>query len=216
MREFLVIASVSLVLMTSCITAAPEIFEGELGEIKWKLTEGVLTIRGTGEMPDFNFGTPPWKSRFYEEKIKLEKIVIADGVTSIGKYAFAGLQNLKMIKIAESVKKIGYASFEYSGLDAIKIPATIDAIDDWAFTKASIQVIVFEGPVASMGKNIFTAYAYVPICCIIEMKCPPFSVRKEFFVDFDKEKSYLYVPQGTKALYETAEGWREFKNIIEK
>ena len=54
--------------------------------------DGTLTISGTGDMPDYRFvydtnhgqTTAPW----YSEREKIKKIVIENGVTSIGQYAF--------------------------------------------------------------------------------------------------------------------------------
>ena len=34
--------------------------------------------------------------------------------------------------------------------------------------------------------------------------------------DYNREGLTLYVPAGTKAKYEATEGWKEFKNIVEK
>ena len=69
--------------------------------LKWKLTsEGVLTITGTGEMTDYsNSDRSPW----YGQNIK--RIIIEDGVSTIGKDAFSLCGNLTSVTIPNSVWK---------------------------------------------------------------------------------------------------------------
>ena len=48
------------------------------------LTGNVLTISGTGAMPNFNMWNVPWQN--YREVIK--SVIIEDGITTIGDWAF--------------------------------------------------------------------------------------------------------------------------------
>ena len=58
--------------------------------LKWKLTaEGVLTITGTGEMQDWNDYSSPW----YENE-SVKQVIIVDGVTTIGDWAFSYCRSL--------------------------------------------------------------------------------------------------------------------------
>lgn len=71
------------------------------GAISWKINGNVLTISGTGDMPDYNdYRTAPWKSYGFS------KVVIEEGVTSIDANAFGfGSCGLKSITIPNSVTK---------------------------------------------------------------------------------------------------------------
>ncbi len=78
-----------------------------------KLREG-LTAReaDTGEMYDYSPSNPaPW---FNEHRDSVKKLVIRDGVISLGTYAFSGLTSLSDISEAfpESLVKIGEKAFE--------------------------------------------------------------------------------------------------------
>ena len=78
-------------------------------DLTWELdTAGVLTISGSGEMSDFELGETPWND--YASSI--QKIVIGEGVTSIGVNAFSGLSNATEAHIPDSVGKINAGAFE--------------------------------------------------------------------------------------------------------
>ena len=74
---------------------------------------GVLTISGTGAMTDFRDpdGTTrpfaPWGGEYYA----IEKVVVEEGCTHIGSYAFYGCRNLTEAQLPDSVTGIGDCAF---------------------------------------------------------------------------------------------------------
>ena len=73
--------------------------------LTWTLTaDGTLTISGTGAMKDYNNDDNP--SPVYNNS-DVKKIVIEDGVTSIGNSAFDSCRNLTSVTIPDSVTSIG-------------------------------------------------------------------------------------------------------------
>ncbi|MBQ9921321.1 MAG: leucine-rich repeat protein, partial [Clostridia bacterium] len=91
---------------------------GKCGEsVNWAFdTEGTLTIGGTGDMYDWNWISSlyaPWES--YSTSIN--NIVISDGVTSIGNFAFTDCINLVNVDISNSVKSIG--SWAFAGCEKL-------------------------------------------------------------------------------------------------
>lgn len=97
---------------------------GECGihgaNILWELdAEGILWIRGSGEM---NNWSAPNQSPWSEYLDQISRIVVAEGVTSVGDYAFCGSSSIIDIQLADSVKSIGeYAFSSCIGLTEIKI-----------------------------------------------------------------------------------------------
>jgi uncharacterized repeat protein (TIGR02543 family) len=98
------------------------IARGTTGSLTWVLcSDGILTIRGKGEMPDYSGkdvmpdyyyeevgrGFPPWKP--YRDFIT--KVVIEDGVNRIGYFAFSNCTGLKTLTIPNTVSFIGYEAF---------------------------------------------------------------------------------------------------------
>ena len=98
-------------------------------------SNGTLTISGTGDMYGvYNFyesNTIPW----YKYKESIKKVIIEDGVTSIGGHAFIRCTELTEIKIPDSVTSIGdYAFSNCKGLTEITIPDSVTSIGNNAFS----------------------------------------------------------------------------------
>ncbi len=80
---------------------------------------GLLTISGTGDMNDYD----DWnnKSPFYYNS-SIKSVVIEDGVTSVGSYAFEYCRSLKSVTIGNSVTSIGDEAFDScSSLTSVNI-----------------------------------------------------------------------------------------------
>lgn len=78
----------------------------------------------------------------------LTSVNIADGVVSVPDYAFYGCKGLTSVTLPQSITKIGWWSFAYSGITKITIPENVSYIDRNAFCCCySLKEIVFEwGP----------------------------------------------------------------------
>ncbi|MBR5246614.1 MAG: leucine-rich repeat domain-containing protein [Clostridia bacterium] len=69
---------------------------------------GALTISGTGAMTAYKYNqAPQWDYL----KSKIKSIVIKDGITAIGDYAFKGYTNLMYVSISDTVTQIGANAF---------------------------------------------------------------------------------------------------------
>ena len=91
-----------------------EIASGTCGangdNLTWVLYDnGKLTISGTGAMAGYSSGSAPW----YSNRSSIKSIVIEDGVTGIGSYAFYYCTSLTSVTIPDSVTSIGSGAFYY-------------------------------------------------------------------------------------------------------
>ena len=84
---------------------------GNCGEnATWVLADSVLTIGGTGAIYDYTASSSaPW----YEYKNGIKSVVIEDGVTKIGNYAFYNCAYITNVTISNSVTIIGDYAFYY-------------------------------------------------------------------------------------------------------
>ncbi len=112
------------------------IASGEWETCTWKLTaDGVLTISGTS-MPDLvqeagqEFQGPPW----YENREQIKAVVIEDGITNVGDYAFAFCLNVESVSIPDGVTTIGEGAFWSNQFESISIPDSVTTIRGSAFS----------------------------------------------------------------------------------
>ncbi len=112
---------------------------GTTGLLTWNISGGSLTISGEGAMPDYGYtggGSPsaPWYP--YEEYIST--VVIENGVTSIGNYAFSSCISLTSITIPDGVTAIGNGAFSgCSALTSITIQNGVTSIGVFTFSGCS-------------------------------------------------------------------------------
>ncbi len=156
-----------LTLLLAMIASTSMLFaqSGTCGNnLTWDLTAGVLTISGTGVMSDYTVLThssslegdeyyttdAPWYG-------KIEQIVISNGVTSIGRDAFAGCTGLTSITIPNSVTSIGREAFAgCSGLTSVTIPNSVTSIESSVFCGCKgLTSITIPNSVTSIGSSAF-------------------------------------------------------------
>ena len=105
-----------LCLMASMIpVTARAATSGTCGEnVTWTLSDdGVLTISGTGPMRDYSWSYGWDSSPFYSTSItsSIKYVILEEGVTSIGTFAFQCCSNLVSVTIPSSVSSIGNGAF---------------------------------------------------------------------------------------------------------
>ena len=174
--------------------------------LTWKLdADGTLTISGTGAMKDYDYNNNP--SPANQKKGSVKKVVIKDGVTSIGKDAFKNCSNLKSITILDSVTSIGdFAFSDCSSLTSITIPDSVTSIGDFAFSGCSsltsitipdsVTSITIPDSVTRIGD---AAFKYCSNLKTISLSCKS-SLKKSDFGDQANLVSYtLHTLKKTEA-----------------
>ena len=161
---------------TGAETVAPPatrtVSNGTCGEnLTWTLDtdSGVLTISGSGAMTDFSENSAPW----YTKRSYIKTVVVEEGVTTLGVYAFRYCTALTSIALPSSLQQINalcfqscktlselclpeglttidYAAFNLSGLTAIHLPATLMSLGEMAFYGCTSlnEITVAEGNTA--------------------------------------------------------------------
>ena len=86
------------------------------------------------------------------------ELVIPDGVTSIGDYAFFGCTSLTSVTIPDSVTSIGSSAFAYcDSLTSVVIPDSVTSIGDCAFSDcSSLTSVTIGDSVESIGSDAFS------------------------------------------------------------
>lgn len=141
--------------------------------------------------------------------------IIPDGVTSIGKWAFYNCTEPTNIIMPESIRDIEeFAFFKCTGLTGIIIPRNTATIGKYAFYQCNrLQSVTIPAGMKSIGDGAF--YDCKEIGNIYSHSKRPASIEERTF-DGIYDIAILYVPTGTKEIYEASPYWCNFTNIIEK
>ena len=169
--------------------AADPIDSGTCGEqATWELyQDGTLYIKGSGAMSDYSvssdandtsFCSAPW---YASHGSGIQTVILEDGITQIGKNAFADCfamhsvsipdsvttigegaftfcGSLESVTIPDGVTKIGSAAFESCGsLKSVTIPSSVTTIGEWAFFGCdSLESVTIPGSVTEIGDRAFS------------------------------------------------------------
>lgn len=122
----------------------------------------------------------------------LASVMIPDNVTSIGGLAFNGDWSLRSIVIPESVTTIGWDAFSWcQSLSSVTIPASVTDIGGATFREC------------------------IGLTSVIVNWENPLSVPEDLFENVPMDQATLYVPEGTKDAYASADVWKDFFKIVE-
>ena len=114
------------------------------GDVTWTLyDDGTLVISGTGAMEDYvsdSTNSYTSSSPFYGMRAQIKSVVVEDGVTHVGNYAFYLCSEITSVKTAGSVKSIGSSAFGGSKwedpmkLSKVTLSEGLETIGSNAFT----------------------------------------------------------------------------------
>lgn len=125
--------------------------------------DGVLTISGNGAMNNFTYkdgdsSDCPWHGVRYA----IKKIVVKEGVTSIGSYAFSFDLSVTDVTLPSSLKTIGNDAFlGCYGLTSVVIPEGVTSVGAYAFEQCSaIKTITVPASATKFGDHAFDTREY--------------------------------------------------------
>ncbi len=145
-------------------------------DVMWVLTsDGTLTISGTGPMEGFRRSRVPWVGK----REQIQKIVIEDGVTTVGSFGFEKCPNLTTVILPDSITRIEQYAFWWCpkltsaeipngvtriyndvfavcGLTDVVIPDSVVRIDDYAFSDCKkMKTLTFGSGLKTLGHCAF-------------------------------------------------------------
>ena len=232
MKQKLFIFLLAVLTGTGTLFAA----SGTCGDnLTWDLTNGTLTISGTGAMTNYSdseSNRAPW----YSSRSSITSVVINAGVTSIGNSAFYGCSSLTSVEIpnsvtsiggnafsdcsrltsvtiGNSVTSIGEAAFSYcSSLTSVTIPNSVTSIGKYAFVYcSSLTSVTIPNSVTSIGDNAF--YQCSSLTSVTNYATTPQTIASNVFRNVDQSACTLNVPAESVAAYQEADVWKDFGTI---
>lgn len=166
-------------------------------EITWEFDKSTatLTIKGSGPMEDFrDHQDAPWAKL----KFDCEKIIVENGVESIGQEAFTGFVFLKSVVLADSVKTLGPRCFSTCMvLESVSFPSSLVEIKDSAFSGCGkLKLLDLPGSLREIGPFAFM------LCSGLEYVILPDGLEElssYAFSECDNLRS-IYLPESVKKL----------------
>ena len=146
-------------------------------------------------------------------------IKVKEGTITISKSAFSGSKTLTAITLPSSITEIGEGAFKNcSNLNSYDIPANarLTTIGKEAFSGCkALTALVIPAKVTEIAARAFyNCTGLTSITCYA--KVPPTVDTSRSASTFSKVDTTipLYVPIGSEAAYQSADGWKDFSNII--
>lgn len=162
----------------------------------------------------------------------LDEVIIGCEVLSVDNYAFSGCQNLQKVEIyspemnyrfegvssirkvviGEGVKVIGDSAFSGNfKLSELSLPNTLESIGISAFSSCNdLEVLVIPSSVKTLNERAFSGCNLSSVTIEIPI---PVNISQDVFYNYNK--AILYVPKGSKTAYQSANYWKDFKEIVE-
>ena len=149
----------ALMVLSLCSFASAKEVSGDCGaeggNVTWVMdTEsGCLTVSGTGDMASWGeTESPPW----LEYMPEIRRVVIEEGVTYVGDYAFILCENLQQAELADTLEEIGAYAFAGTALETVEIPDNVVYIGLGAFQACwNLQTVSFPEELEWIGMDAF-------------------------------------------------------------
>ena len=129
--------------------------DSEEGQITWTLDDetGVLTVTGTGEMPDY---ASPADAPWHQERGDITEIIVEAGVTAIGQNAFADCTKLTEAVLPEGLLRIGESAFSRSQkLCTVQLPDSVTEILNFAFYSCALPDVTLPSHLETVSAAAF-------------------------------------------------------------
>lgn len=105
-----------------------EQIQSQLADVQWTLEDGVLTISGMGAMPDYDMHSAnneiemEVESPWFDRRLEIRSIVIGEGITYVGAWAFSACDNLTEITFPSTLVGFGYGAMGGNSIEQIVFP----------------------------------------------------------------------------------------------
>ena len=179
-------------------------------DVTWNYDESThtLTISGTGAMADFEENRQPWS--YYLTQMAC--VIVEDGVTTIGNYAFNNSTNLTKAVIGNDVTSIGDYAFSYcKKLVRLTMGEEVSDIGNYAFQYCeSLNEVTIPTKLTYLNNGVFS---YCKSLILHVLATTPPDVANDAFSN--SNITQVLVPIDLAMVYVRNQYWSRYLNKIE-
>lgn len=177
---------------------------------------GYVVYGYKGSVPanlEIKTGTVGIAENAFASSNEIKSVKIPNSVRIIGLSAFQNCEYIKTISIGNGVEEIGdYAFYDCSALSSVVIPDKTVLLGNNSFRYCiGLNSVVIPSSVTTIGYGAFDDCTSLTSVFVRHEEPEYFG-----YVFSNRENATLYVPYGCKNAYATAQYWKEFKNIAEE
>ena len=229
-------------LLGVCQGMSAAVYNGNCGangnNVTWSLntSTGVMTLSGSGAMADWDNTTTPWNSylssiqtvkvgsgitrigneAFYNCKNLSSVTFTGTTVTTIGQFSFFGCSNLTSITFPNSLTSIEWDAFEGSGFIVVNLPSSFTSLGSGAFFgSTNLKYVIIPSSVTTIKNQAFQSCSSLEEIHVKWTTSSAIPAWPTSFTNKTPSSIKLYVPCGTKSLYQAKDGWKNY-TIVEE
>ena len=146
---------------------------------------------------------------------KITEVDIPEGVTTLEEYTFQYCENMQRITLPQSLTTIELAALSHCGYSELLIPHAVTSIGDYAFDYCErLKTVTIGRGVREFGHCVFDGCRMLNKVISHIPGDSLFEIDRSVFGNIN-EDCILYVPKGSKEVYENTIGWDLFSRIEE-
>jgi len=170
--------------------------------------------------PDTSYTVPAGVIKLEEDSFRdigaLISVTLPNGLKRIGDRVFYGCTNLTTLNLPSSLESIGFSSLQRIKVRSMVVPENITALDGYFLASCpELTSVVLPSTLTEIYQDSFS---YDPKLKTVTCKAatpPVITAGNYVFAGTPIASATLQVPAGSKALYQAAEGWKDFGTIVE-
>ena len=136
-----------------------------------------------------------------------------DYIIDVDETPFGGFRSIKKVTISDRVTWIPAWYYASTGIYTVVIPNSVRRIMDEAFAGCqNLKAVVLGNGLTNIEVCAFSSGS---LMAVYSMSTVPPTLGYDSFYSTTTAYGTLYIPTGSKEKYKTADGWKEFKNIVE-
>ena len=170
--------------------------------------------------PGTSYTVPSGVTRLEENSFRnidaLTSVTLPNGLKTIKNYVFCGCPNLATLNLPSSLEFIGDFSIRGLKVSSMVVPENIKVLDSYFLAGCpELTSVVLPSTLTQIKWYSFSGDHKLKTVTCKAATPPTIKASDHVFEDTPIASATLRVPAGSKALYQAAEGWKDFGTIVE-